>query len=223
MNNSKSSTYRLEVTGFTQRLEAQSPGCLESIEKALAALRQLFRSDEISRLELMAAAGHVARLGARSLWMKPRDAEEYRAAGALRQAVQGLAEWLVQQGKVKPVRWAREVSYHMKPTLSSASKADSDPVIKTLGLKGLETQVIRESDLYPWHDARAMSRPDSRLIAAQRELSGYYTVPELVETGETAHFAASSRPSGWGWVYFEGRPEWPVARVRVWGGGGEGE
>lgn len=217
MNNSKFSTFKLEVTGFAQRLEAQSPGCLETADKALSALRQLFRQDEITRLELMAAAKHAARLGVRSLTVKPRDEQEYRTAGALKQAVQGLAEWLVQQGKVKPVRWAREVSYHVKPTASSASKLDADPVIKTLVLKGLGTQVIRESDFYPWHDPKAMSRPDSRLLAAQRELSGYYTVPELVETGETAHFTASSKPNGWGWVYFEGRPEYPVARVRMWG------
>jgi len=153
--------------------------------------------------------------------MKPRDEQEYITAGALRQAAQGLAEWLIEQGKVKPVKRAREVSYHVKPMSSSLAKADPDPVVRTLELKGLGTQVIRESDFYPWNDSRAMSRPDSRLLQAQRELSGYYTVPEIVETGETAHFTASSKPSGWGWVYFEGRPEWPVARVRIWAGEGE--
>ncbi len=37
--------------------------------------------------------------------------------------------------------------------------------------------------------------------------------PDLLETGETAHFAASSREGNWGTVYLDGLP---VTRTRWW-------
>lgn len=210
------STIRLEVSAFATRLEAQRPGSLVSVSEALIALRELFRKDDISRNELMQASRHVARLGIRSLILHPRDLPECIAAGALYEAVKGLSGWLIEQGKVKPVVRTRELSYQIpvpkKPT------RDPNPVIRVLELRGLGRQEIRESDIYPLLDWARMGQPDPVLQEAQRELAGYYTVAEEQERSGNAHFSAGIKKSGWGWVYHRDRPEFPVARVRLFGG-----
>ena len=50
MNRNHFSRITLEVTGLATRLEAHQPGCLDTVERALTALRSLFRQDAIACL-----------------------------------------------------------------------------------------------------------------------------------------------------------------------------
>lgn len=135
-------------------------------------------------------------------------ADERFAAKAVIYAYMRLGDELVKRGKV-----ARSKS-HFKVYRRKGMKPVEKPT--STRFRTVETFINgrRERiEQYPaditWREAKQFQRD------ALYDLPDITVEPEYQVSGETAHFGASSRPSGWGVLLVEGEA---VSRVRCWEG-----
>jgi hypothetical protein len=198
---------KLSVQQFVAHLPAEQQGpVLVSQEAFLAFLRAEFRANEASKRALVEAATTYAR---REQVMVHCLADERYAAKAVIYAYMRLGDELLRRGKVRRPR-----SYFRTYRRKGTKQAPRARQRSTARFRSAETFVNGQRERieqYPadvtWQEARAFQRnPLYDLPDVELE-------PEYRVTSETAHFEASVRPTGWGWLMVEG---YPVERVRCW-------
>jgi hypothetical protein len=173
-------------------------------------LRRAWRDDPQARRDLELAASARARGEYVSVEALP---DEREAGRALVYAVLRLAERLPRPPRTMRVRRV------VKPGGMEA---------EYLELSGLGVVRVTADDRYPFEvyeraealhawglefvldRLRAVNRPPVERPELEFSLE---LEPEVVETGETMHFEASTRQTGWGTVFVDGEP---VARTRCW-------
>jgi len=197
---------KLSVQQFIGYLPAEQRGpVLVSQEAFLTFLRSEFRVNDRSKRALTEAA--VAYAGQKGVMVHCLADERY-AAKAVIYAYMRLGDELVKRGKVAKAK------SHFKVYKRKQTKPVEKPT--STRFRTVETFVNgrRERiEQYPaditWAEAAKFQRDPLY------DLPDITVEPEYQVTGETAHFDASSRPTGWGVLLVEGEA---VSRVRCWEG-----
>lgn len=198
---------KLSVQQFVSHLPAEQQGpVLVSQKSFLAFLRAEFLANEASKRALVEAATTYAR---REQVMVHCLADERCAAKAVIYAYMRLGDALVRRGKVRQPR-SHFRTYRRKGTRQTfpAEKqcATRFRTAETF-INGRRERIEQYPADITWTEARAFQRnPLYDLPDVELE-------PEYRVTSETAHFGASTRPTGWGWLMVEG---YFVERVRCW-------
>ena len=196
----------LSVQQFMGHLPAEQQGpVLRNQEAFLAFLRLEFRRNDRSKRALVEAATHYAER--RGVTVHCLASERF-AAKALVYVYMRLGDELIRRGKVtKP-------KSHLK--ISRCEPAKPAPQSATTRFRTVETVVNGRRERisqYPaditWAEAKGFQHDPLY------DLPDIDLEPEVIETGETAHFERSSRPSGWGTVLIDGEA---AGRVRCWEG-----
>ena len=195
---------KLSVQQFVSHLPVEQRGqVLVSQEAFLAFLRSEFRCNDRSRRVLTEAAVTYAE---RKQVMVHCLADERYAAKAVVYAYMRLGDELLRRGKVEKSK------SHFKVYQRKQARPVEKPT--STRFRTVETSVNgrRERiEQYPtditWQEAKQFQRD------ALYNLPDITVEPEYQVTGETAHFEASSRPTGWGVLLVEGEA---VSRVRCW-------
>ena len=197
---------KLSVQQFIGHLPAEQQGpVLRSQEAFLAFLRREFHRNDCSKRALVEAATRYAERQGVTVHCL---ATERFAAKALVYAYMRLGDELLRRGKVtKP-------KSHLKVYRREPSKPAQQPA--TTRFRTVETIVNGRRERisqYPaditWAEAKAFQHDPLY------DLPEITVEPEYLETGETAHFEKSSRPTGWGTLLIEGEA---AGRVRCWEG-----
>lgn len=135
-------------------------------------------------------------------------ADERFAAKAVMYATMRLGDELVKRGKVaKP-------KSHFKVYKRKQAKPVEKPAstrfrtVETF-VNGRRERITQYPADITWQEAKQFQHDPLY------DLPDIIVEPEYQVTGETAHFEASSRPTGWGWLKIEGEA---VSRVRCWEG-----
>lgn len=197
---------KLSVQQFVGHLPIEQQGpVLVSQEAFLAFLRSEFRcNDRSKRVLTEAAVAYAERKGV----MVHCLVDERYAAKAVIYAYMRLGDELVKRGKVAKPKSHFKVYKRKQP-----KPVEKPPCTR---FKTVETCVNGRRECieqYPaditWAEAAQFQHD------ALYDLPDVTVEPEYQITGETAHFEASSRPTGWGVLLVEGEA---VSRVRCWEG-----
>ena len=192
---------KLSVHQFISHLPAEQQGhVLGDKEAFLAFLRAEFHRNERTRRALGEAAVACARRERVLVDALPNERE---AAKAVIYAYMRLADELRRRGKVRPPR-KTEYRYRLEPT---TRKPQTRFAVVETTVNGRRERIMQYPPDITWAEAREFQ------LEPLHELPELACEPEFVETGETAHFGASSRPTGWAWLTVEGDA---VERVRCW-------
>ncbi len=201
---------RISVTQLVSHLPALTRRAILSSEQTmLEHLRGLWKSDPSSKALLEGAA--VKHRGGDRLLVEAQPSEQL-AGKALMYAVLKVVDRLPEPAfqpptlrvtQTGPRAPKREVVYLELPGLGKVRIGPEDYYTEA------ELRLGELLDTVPLEQlgGRNPERPD---------LGGLPQVsfePDLLETGETAHFKASSREGHWGTVYLDGLP---VTRTRWW-------
>ena len=195
---------KLSVSQFVDHLPVEQQGSvLVSQEAFLAFLRSEFRCNDRSKQALVEAATVYAE---RKQVMVHCLADERFAAKAVIYAYMRLGEELVRRGKVEKPK------SHFRVYRRKQVKPVEKPVstrfrtVETF-INGRKERITQYPADITWAEAKGFQ------FDALYELPDITVEPEYHETGETAHFGASSRKTGWGWLKVEGEV---VSRIRCW-------
>lgn len=198
---------KLSVQQFVAHLPAEQQGpVLVSQEAFLAFLRTEFRANEASKRALVEAATTYAK---REQVMVHCLADERYAAKAVIYAYMRLGDELIRRGKVRRPR--SHFRTYRRKGVQQAPRAERQCAARFRTAETIINGRRERIEQYPaditWTEARAFQRnPLYNLPDVEFE-------PEYRVTSETAHFEASKRLTGWGWLMVEGQP---VERVRCW-------
>ena len=195
---------KLSVSQFVGHLPVEQQGSvLVSQEAFLAFLRSEFRANDRSKRALTEAATVYAEC---KQVMVHCLADERFAAKAVIYAYMRLGEELVKRGKVEKPKSHFKVyrRKQVKPVEKSASTRFR--TVETF-VNGRKERITQYPADITWTEARNFQ------VDALYDLPDVTIEPEYQEAGETAHFGASSRPTGWGWLKIEGEA---VSRIRCW-------
>ena len=197
---------KLSVSQFVGHLPVEQQGSvLASQEAFLAFLRSEFRCNDRSKRALIEAATVYAE---RKGVMVHCLADERFAAKAVIYAYMRLGEELVRRGKVEKLKSNFKV-YRRKQAKPVEKPANTRFRTVETFVNGRKERISQYPADITWAEAKGFQ------FDALYDLPDVTVEPEYQETGETAHFGASSRPTGWGWLKVEGEM---VSRVRCWEG-----
>ena len=195
---------KLSVSQFVGHLPVEQQGSvLKSQEAFLAFLRSEFRCNDLSKRALVEAATVYAE---RKGVMVHCLADERYAAKAVIYAYMRLGEELVKRGKVEKPRSHFKV-YRRKQVKPAEKPTNTRFRTVETFVNGRRERITQYPADITWAEARNFQ------VDALYELPDITVEPEHQETGETAHFGASSRPTGWAWLKVEGEV---VSRIRCW-------
>ena len=194
---------KLSVHQFVSHLPVEQQGpVLVSQEAFLSFLRSEFRCNDYTKRALAEAAVAYAK---KEYVTVSCLADERYAAKAVIYAYMQLGDELLRRGKV-----VRPKS-HYRVYRPEQAQPEREPEAR---FRVVEVQVNGHKERitqYPldisWEEARAFQHDPLY------ELPEVGLEEEWHVTGATAHFEASSRPTGWGWLTIEGEA---VERVRCW-------
>ena len=170
----------------------------------MAFLRSEFRCNEGSKRALSEAAVSYAE---RKQVMVHCLADERFAAKALIYAYMRLGEELVRRGKVDKPKSHFKV-YRRKQVKPVEKPSNTRFRTVETFINGRKERISQYPTDITWAEAKGFQ------FDALYELPDITLEPEYQEIGETAHFGASSRSTGWGWLKVEGEI---VSRIRCWG------
>jgi len=136
-------------------------------------------------------------------------ADERYAAKAVIYATMRLGDELLRRGKVEAPRSHFRV--YRRKGVKQAARADKQRASRFRTVETFINGRREHIEQYPaditWQEARTFQYNELY------DLPDIDLEPEYQVTGETAHFSASSHPTGWGWLIVEGEA---VERVRCW-------
>ena len=194
---------KLSVHQFVSHLPLEQQGpILVSQEAFLSFLRSEFRCNDYTRRALAEAAVAYAK---KEYVTVSCLADERYAAKAVIYAYMQLGDELLRRGKV-----VRPKSHYRVYRPKQEAQPEREPErFRTVeaSVNGCKERISQYPLDITWEEARAFQQND------------LYDLPEVgfeeewQVTGATAHFEASSRPTGWGWLTIEGEA---VERVRCW-------
>ena len=194
---------KLSVHQFVSHLPVEQQGSvLVSQEAFLSFLRSEFRCNDYTKRALAEAAVAYAK---KEYVTVSCLADERYAAKAVIYAYMQLGDELLRRGKVVRPKSHFRVYRPKQAQLKREPEARFRSV--EVSVNGHKERITQYPLDISWEEARAFQHND------------LYDLPEvgLEEewhvTGQTAHFEASSRPTGWGWLTIEGEA---VERVRCW-------
>ena len=197
---------KLSVSQFVGHLPVEQQGLvLVSQEAFLAFLRSEFRANNRSKRALVEAATVYAE---RKQVMVYCLADERFAAKAVIYAYMRLGEELVRRGKVDRPKSHFKV-YRRKQVKPIEKPASTRFRTVETFVNGRRERISQYPADITWSEAKGFQ------FDALYDLPDVTVEPEYRETGATAHFDASSRSTGWGWLKVEGEV---VSRVRCWEG-----
>ena len=197
---------KLSVQQFISHLPVEQWGpVLKSQEAFLAFLRLEFRTNDRSKRALVEAATRYAER--QGVTVHCLTTERY-AAKALVYAYMRLGDELVERGKVtKPKSHFRV--YRREPAKPARQPATTRFRTVETVVNGRRERIQQYPADVTWAEAKGFQHDPLY------DLPEITVEPEVLETGETAHFEKSSRPTGWGTLLIEGEA---AGRVRCWEG-----
>ena len=195
---------KLSVHQFVSHLPLEQQGpVLVSQEAFLSFLRSEFRRNDTTRRALAEAAVAYAK---KEYVTVSCLADERYAAKAVIYAYMRMGDELLRRGEV-----VRPKSHYRvyRPKQEAQPKSQGSERFKSVdvSVNGYKERITQYPLDVTWEEARAFHHDP------------LYDLPEVgleeeyAETSQTAHFEASSRPTGWGWLTIEGEA---VERVRCW-------
>ncbi len=197
---------KLSVQQFVGHLPVEQHGpVLVSQEAFLAFLRLEFRCNDRSKRALVEAATAYAERGR---VMVHCLADERFAAKAVIYAYMRLGDELIKRGKVEKPTSHFKV-YQRKPMKPTQKPANTRFRTVETFVNGRRERITQYPADITWQEAKQFQADPLY------DLPDITVEPEHQVTGETVHFVASSRPTGWGWLKIEGEA---VSRVRCWEG-----
>ena len=195
---------KLSVHQFVSHLPVEQQGpVLVSQEAFLSFLRSEFRRNDYTKRALAEAAVAYAK---KEYVTVSCLADERYAAKAVIYAYMQLGDELLRRGKV--VRPKSHFRVY-RPEQEAQLKREPELRFKSVevSVNGYKERITQYPLDISWEEARAFQQNDLY------ELPEVGLEEEWHVTGATAHFEASSRPTGWGWLTIEGEA---VERVRCW-------
>ena len=195
---------KLSVQQFISHLPAEQQGLvLRSQEAFLGFLRLEFRRNDRSKRALVEAATRYAERQGVTVHCL---ASERFAAKALVYAYMRLGDELLRRGRVVKPKSHLKV-YRRKP--AEPTQQAASPRFRTVEttVNGRRERINQYPADITWQEAESFQHDPLY------DLPDVDLEPEVLETGETAHFERSSRPSGWGTLLIGGEA---VGRVRCW-------
>ena len=197
---------KLSVQQFISHLPAEQQGpVLQSQEAFLAFLRSEFRTNGRSKRALVEAATTYAER--RGLTVHCLAGERF-AAKAVVYACMRLGDELLRRGRVVRPKSQLKV-YRREPAKRSQQPANTRFRTVETVVNGRRERMTQYPADITWAEAEGFQHDPLH------DLPDIDLEPEYLETGETAHFEASSRPSGWGTLLVGGEV---AGRVRCWEG-----
>ena len=194
---------KLSVHQFVSHLPVEQQGpVLVSQEAFLSFLRSEFRRNDTTKRALAEAAVAYAK---KEYVTVSCLADERDAAKAVIYAYMQLGDELLRRGRV--VRPKSHFRVYRPEQAQPEREPEARFRVVEVQVNGCRERITQYPLDISWEEARAFHRDP------------LYDLPEvgLEEewhvTGATAHFEASSRPTGWGWLTIEGEA---VERVRCW-------
>lgn len=197
---------KLSVQQFISHLPAEQQGLvLRSQEAFLAFLRLEFRTNDRSKRALVeAATAYAERQGVTVHCL----ASERYAAKAVVYAYMRLGDELVKWGRVLKPKSQFKV-YTREPANPFEQPATARFRTVETVVNGRRERITQYPTDITWTEAKGFQHDPLY------DLPEITVEPEVHETGETAHFERSSRPTGWGVLLIGGEA---VGRVRCWEG-----
>ena len=197
---------KLSVQQFVNHLPAEQQGpVLRSQEAFLAFLRSEFRTNDRSKRALVEAATRYAERQGVTVHCL---ASERFAAKAVVYAYMRLGDELVKRGKVTKPKSHLKV-YRREPARPAQQPATARFRTVETVVNGRRERITQYPADVTWAEAETFQH-DPLYDLPEIDLE-----PEVLETGETAHFEKSSRPTGWGTLLIGGEA---AGRVRCWEG-----
>ena len=197
---------KLSVHQFVSHLPLEQQGpVLVSQEAFLSFLRSEFRCNDYTKRALAEAAVAYAK---KEYVTVSCLADERYAAKAVIYAYMQLGDELLRRGKV--VRLKSHFRVYRPEQAQPKREPEARFKVVEVQVNGCRERITQYPLDVTWDEARAFHH-DPLYDLPEVGLEEEYHV-----TGATAHFEASSRPTGWGWLTIEGEA---VERVRCWENG----
>ena len=197
---------KLSVQQFISHLPAeQQVPVVQSQEAFLAFLRLEFRHNDRSKRALVEAATRYAER--QGVTVHCLATERY-AAKAVIYAYMRLGDELVKRGKVTKPKSQLKVSRREPAKPARQPATTRFRTVETV-VNGRRERITQYPADITWAEAKGFQHDPLY------DLPEITVEPEVLETGETAHFEKSSRPTGWGTLLIAGEA---VGRVRCWEG-----